>query len=214
MGQAGQGQGQAGPQGPQDPKAAPSTGSTANGGGGMRQGVTPPGGPAAEPYKPETPAPSSDEAPSSSISPDVPQPDLVLKNLKTILQDEQKTRDLLQETGMSRDELDQFVRKFEKAPEAAPAREAGELPDQQEPERKFDQNRRLSGGLPSSTVSSRSERGPNSTPQDAAGGNTEGLRTVVPPELSSRFQAYQSSLSGARPGAAPRSSPTTSNPQR
>ena len=162
--------------------------------------------------------PPSDEpakaAPRESVAPDLPQPDLVLKKLKDIMRDEQKTQQLIEETGMTRDELDQFVEKFDRPQDFGPSREGAEIeasPEQSDVN--LDLNRRLSGGLPSGAVSSRSQRAPGQTPQDEAGGNTQGIRTVVPPQYSSRFEAYRSSLSGSRPPA-PAAATTTNPPTR
>ena len=52
---------------------------------------------------------------------------------------------------------------------------------------------------PGSTVSSRSDRGPNAVPQDTTGGNLQGIRTVVPPQYQNRYEAFRSSISGQTP---------------
>ncbi len=104
---------------------------------------------------------------------------------------------------MSVEELNQFVDKFEKAPDLEPG-EARTLEVEPEEARQFDPNRTLDGPLPKSSVSSRSQRGPNAVPQDEAGGNTQGVRTVVPSEYAPRFRAYTKSLSeGVAPAPAP-----------
>lgn len=126
---------------------------------------------------------------------DIEQPDLVLNRIKDMLRDERKAEELSDATGMSIDELNQFVRKFEKAPDLEPGAPRTLEVDPGE-DRQFDPNRELTGPLPTSTVSSRSERGPNAVPQDEAGGNTQGIRTAVPPEYSPRFDAFRRSLSG------------------
>ena len=65
------------------------------------------------------------------------------------------------------------------------------------------------GPLPGATVSSRSQRGPGAAPQDAAaGGNVEGIRTAVPAEYRSRYEAYLNSIARTpRPAPAPPAPP-------
>jgi hypothetical protein len=124
----------------------------------------------------------------------------VLRKIHEILDDPTKAKQLEEETGMSRDELQQFVKKFEQAPKAQPG-EGGTI-DVKPGENKTLEPRKLDGQLPSATVSSRSQRGPNVVPQDAAGGLSEGLRTAVPAEYQSRYEAYRTSISGRAPRTA------------
>lgn len=168
---------------------------------GEREGVT--GETADRPAEgappPRAASPSGPANPD--IAPETPQPERVANRIKELLKDDQKAKELEQETGMSRDELDQFVRKFDRAPDR-PAGDARELPI--EPGKNESLDPRQLGPLPGATVSSRSDRGPNTVPQDAAGGNTEGVRTAVPSEWRSRYEAYRNSISRGKGASAPR----------
>src|SRR5215213_8118926 len=55
-----------------------------------------------------------------TVAPDVPQSELVLQKLEDLLRKNQVTPELEQATGMSREQMEQFVTKFKKAPKAAP----------------------------------------------------------------------------------------------
>ncbi len=110
------------------------------------------------------------------------------------MKDPAKAKQLEEETGMSRDELERFVKKFDAAPKQPAG--AGRTLDVKPGENKTLDPLKPEG-FPSATVSGRSQRGPNSVPQDAAGGLTQGLRGApVPVEYQSRYEAYRGSISG------------------
>jgi hypothetical protein len=99
---------------------------------------------------------------------------------------------------MSRDELEQFVKKFDKAPKADPGA-ARDLTANPGKDKTIDPNRTIADPLAGSTVSGRNQRGAGVAPKDAAGGNIEGARTVAPIEFRSRFEAFQNSLNHGTP---------------
>jgi len=170
-------------------------------GGGRRDGTAPQG--EAEKAEPTTPEREATRGNVPDVSPEnIRQPDLVLNQIKDMLRDPRRAEELAEASGMSTDELSQFVRKFEKAPDFEPG-EARTLEVEPGAPQQVDPDRLPAGPLPKATVSSRSQRGPNSVVQDEAGGNVQGVRTAVPPEYSSRFEAYRKGLSGGVPAAAP-----------
>ena len=146
---------------------------------------------------PEAAAPTN---PGDTVAPDKhPKPDLVLRKIQDLLKDDAKARALEKETGMSRQELEQFVKKFEKAPHGDPgaSRDLTATPGK---DKTIDPNRTIADPLAGSTVSGRNQRGAGAVPQDpTAGGNVEGARTVAPVEFRSRFEAYQNSLNHSTP---------------
>ncbi len=145
----------------------------------------------AEPLKPGSPP----ENPGDLPIPDVgkPQADLVLRKLKDILNSGQDTKPLEDATGMSRQEIEQFVKKFE-APEREPAGEGRDLQGDQH-ENKTMTPRKVGDGLRNRVISTQGQRGPGSVSQDDFNNQTQGLRSQVPPELRSGVEAYQNSLS-------------------
>jgi hypothetical protein len=156
------------------------------------------GGPEAEgePPPPEAAPPAN---PGDTVAPDRhPQPDLVLRKIQDLLKDDAKARALEKETGMSRQELEQFVKKFDKAPQRDPGA-ARDLTASPGKDKTIDPNRTIDNPLAGSTVSGRNQRGPGIVPQDASGGNVEGARSVAPVEFRSRFEAYQNSLNHSSP---------------
>jgi hypothetical protein len=156
------------------------------------------GGPEAEGEAPP-PEAAPPANPGDSVAPDRhAQPDLVLRKIQDLLKDDTKARALEKETGMSRDELEQFVKKFDKAPQADPGapRDLTATPGK---DKTLDPNRKIADSLAGSTVSGRNQRGAGVVPQDTTGGNVEGARTVAPVEFRSRFEAYQNSLNHSTP---------------
>jgi hypothetical protein len=111
-----------------------------------------------------------------------------------MLQDETKARQLEEETGMSREELSQFVRRFDQAPKQ-PAGEGREL--EVKPGRAETLEPRKVEGGPTSRISSRSERGANAVAQDTQAGNVQGIRARVPEQYLSRYEAYIRSMDRA-----------------
>ncbi|MBV8608736.1 MAG: hypothetical protein JO034_14900 [Singulisphaera sp.] len=180
-------------------------GRTPYGGGGNRPG--PPGGPAA----PDTskPSPRAESRPVNSeetIAPDIPQSDLVLRKLEDLLRSDQVTPKLEQETGMSREQMEQFVQKFKKAPKATPG-PGREIKAKPEPVRTFDPNRKLPDLNPNAKIGSRTIRDRNSFVQDQEHNNLQGPLFEAPSELRSKFDAYRSSLSRSKVATPTRSAP-------
>jgi len=178
---------------PTDRRNPEGGGQNPNGGGGDR-----PGGDAGEkPTDTSKPSPRAESPPSNAgetVAPDVPQTELVLRKLEDLIKNNQVTPELEKETGMSRDEMDQFVKKFRKKP-MAPAREGREIKVKPEEQKATPPKPNLSELTKGARVSSRTIRERGSMPEDQIRDNVEGGRSSVPPEIRSRYEAYKSSLS-------------------
>jgi len=149
--------------------------------------------------KAETP-PRSETPPANAaetVAPDMPQTDLVLNKLEDLLKRNQVTPELEQATGMSRDEMEQFVKKLKNVPKgpAGPGREIKVKPGA---EQKFDPNRTLPELNPNARLGTRTDRTRGSVAQDQIRDNVQGARFEVPSELRSGFEAFKSSLSRSK----------------
>jgi hypothetical protein len=124
-----------------------------------------------------------------------------------MLKNDQVPPELLKDMNMSsKEELEQFVKKFEKAPKAEPGagREIEAKPGKPQA---VDPNRKLPELNPSARVNMSTLRQGRALGDDTVRGNIEGARFVPPPEIRSRFEAYRKSLSrpasSGRRGAPP-----------
>jgi len=132
-----------------------------------------------------------------TVAPDREQSNLVLRKLEDLLKNNQVTPKLEQETGMSREQMEQFVRKFKGAPKAEPGKgreiqiKPGESP-------KYSPNRTLPGLNAGSRVTSKTVRDRDGVVEDQIRDNVEGARFQVPPELRPGYEAYMSSLSRSK----------------
>jgi hypothetical protein len=136
----------------------------------------------------------------------MPQSELVLRKLDDLLKNDKVTPEMEQQTGMSRGEMEQFVKKFQKPKDAAagPGRELTVKPGQAQPGVAGSNVPALD---PKTSFNRRSTVSTKGLPQDAVQGNVQGARSQAPLELRSRVQAYRNSLSRptapARATAAP-----------
>ncbi len=134
-----------------------------------------------------------------------------MNRLKQMVEKNEITKDIEQATGLSREEIDQFVRKYEAPTEDRRARqpqESGEIvtgPGGEDRERRVT----LPGETPDGKVLSRSGRGSGMVKDDEMRGNLEGARSRVPAALRARVEAYQRALSRTpASGGAPANSGT------
>jgi hypothetical protein len=171
--------------------------------GGHAEGVPP------DPSRP-TPTPESgpSENPGDSIAPDQPQSNLVLRKLHDLLKDDLTARQLEQETGLSRAQMEQFAKKFEKAPQA-PAGEGRDIAVSPGQDQTLDPSRTIPDPLAGQTVPGRNRRGPGLLAPDPEGGNRQGIRSIAPQEYRSQFDAYRKRISRSAPAPAP-AAPATS----
>ncbi len=146
-----------------------------------------PGTPPANPG--ELPAPDSGRV----------EPELVLRKLQDILNrgDADQVRRLEDATNMSREELQQFARKFER-PDLKAASEGQKLQGDLRRDATVAPRQGIGDRLKGSIIRGRGERGPGTTAQDTLSDQTQGLRTEAPPEIRSRMEAYQNSISRSR----------------
>ncbi|MBV8487198.1 MAG: hypothetical protein JO161_02850, partial [Planctomycetaceae bacterium] len=175
-------------------------------GGGATQG----GGWTGENAKDDTkPSPKAQEPEDPSTDDIAPlggpsQSDLVLRTVKDLLEKDAVTPDLEKETGMTREQMEQFVKKYEgvKTAPAGPGREIEVKPGQ------HDASLRPSANLPGIDVNTRystkniKERG--TMPHDDVHNMLEGIRFAPPPELRSKFENYKSKLARSRAGTSGR----------
>ena len=126
---------------------------------------------------------------------DVPQTELVLRKLKDLLREEKVSPELLEESGMSREEMEQFVKKFEGPPkgEVGPGREIEINSESSGPV--LGPNYQGPSSLSGKTVRSRADRASGSVPQDNEQGLNEGYRSMAPLEIRLRWEAFQMSIS-------------------
>jgi len=120
----------------------------------------------------------------------------LIEKVRDIIAKGQDTRELEQATGMSREQLEQFVTKFKKPPKntPGPGREIKVSPGK---DRTFRPDRQLPELNPSARVGS-TARNRNSVAQDEVRDNIEGGRFEIPLELRSGYEAFKNSVSGAK----------------
>jgi hypothetical protein len=126
-----------------------------------------------------------------------------VQNVKDALKDPAKAKQLEEDSGMTRDQIEQFVKRFEK-PKQPAAGPGGEITAEQGKDRTFDPNRSIADPIRQGVVSGRRERAAGSVAQDQISGQSQGTRVQPPAEWRTRFEAYQNTISGAaKPPAAP-----------
>jgi hypothetical protein len=140
----------------------------------------------------------------------------VLKKLRDVLDKNEVTPDLEKDMGMSRSEMEQFVKKFEKrrAEEVGQGRnieiKRGDDSTSAKP------SKGLTGIDRKTSFSTRTTRDPNAMAKDKDRGNIEGVRVQVPSELRGKYEGYINRLSRSRNAAVrptqPRTQSTPSSP--
>ncbi len=95
---------------------------------------------------------------------------------------------------MSKEELNQFVKKFEKPP-AGPSGQGRDIDVKLKPGEKLDPDAKLPELKTPVSVSSQVARDRGSIMRDTARNNTEALRSGPPPELKAGWDAYRKSMS-------------------
>jgi len=126
------------------------------------------------------------------------QSELVLRTIKDLLEQDAVTPDLENATGMTKAEMEQFVKKYERVETepAGPGRDIEVKPG------KAGEDAGPSTGLPPLPNHARTTRNitnRGSLPQDEARGNIEGLRFAPPAEFRGRVESYKNALSRSRP---------------
>jgi hypothetical protein len=160
-------------------------------------------GPGSKPGMPKedksTPLPDASgqvpQNPDGSIAPDTQGANLVIRTIQDLLKENKVTPEVEKQFDMTRGEMEQFVKKFEKGkprPAAGPGREIkvnGETA-----ERTFDPNRKAPENLPNVAVSNRNDRSGQDSRTDDLHSLSEGSQVAAPRALRSRYDAYRSSI--------------------
>ncbi len=139
------------------------------------------------------------------------QPPLVIQRLQDLLKDDKFTPDVEKKLGMSKEEAEQFVKKYEKREQPGPAGPGRTIDVKPEKEKVIDPNRKAPKLNTNPTVSNRNQRQGGTILQDTMSGLSEGGKSAPPPELSKRFEAYKKSLSNSKV-VAPSGSTPPANP--
>jgi hypothetical protein len=182
-----------------DPK--PNQGAPGKRGGGGAGGRPRSDGPATsggeEKPQPEGPGQGPAPAPGTggdTVAPDgQPQSDLVLKKLTDILNDPEAAKKLSKDTGLSREQLEQFTQSFKKPPArpAGPGRQI-EVKPGEETIAKPSANLPELGSKMSFTNKNVREKG--TMAQDDVRNNIEGVRYQVPAEWRTKVEGYRNKL--------------------
>ncbi|MDR3622568.1 MAG: hypothetical protein P4L85_24670, partial [Paludisphaera borealis] len=193
------------------------SGSTPKGGGGSEGS----GNPRPEDAKDDgTPSPTAKEPEDQSGDTVAPQnqdqSEMVLRTVKDLLAKDAVTPDIEAATGMSKSEMQQFVKKYErgKSAPAGPGREIDIKPGDSTKDATPSANLPDLGGhkFSSKNVTDRGSRG-----RDDARGMSEGIRFAAPAEFRGRVEGYKNALSRSRINAAgkaakPAAAPATPTP--
>jgi len=118
----------------------------------------------------------------------------VLRKLEDLVKNNQVTPELEKATGMSREEMEQFVQKYPKTPKG-PAGQGREIKVNPDDQKGATPRPKLSELKTSAPVRTQTVRERGAAVDDPFRDNVEGTRFVVPPEIRARYEAYKSSLS-------------------
>ncbi len=179
---------------------APSTGNVPNGQGG-RDGNDSARSKEDDKARPIPPVEAGSPATQGpSVAPDVKrdQGALALRKIQDLLKDDKFTPNVEKQLGMTRDEAEQFIKRFEKKEQPGTAGPARELKVKPGEEKVFDPTRKAPEFNSAATVSRSTNRPGSSIPQDNISGMNEGFKSTPPPEIRRQFRAYKESLSGSK----------------
>jgi hypothetical protein len=166
------------------------------GGGGAadRPGASP-SEPAKDETKPSPPARDPDNPfGGEDVAPrDQPQSDLTLRKLSDALRDDERAKELEKDTGIPREQLEQFARRFQKpkAGPVGPGREIEVKPGEQAPAKAA---ANLPGINPAQKTSTKTLRERGFMAQDKERGINEGNRRQPPPGWEGKWEGYKSKL--------------------
>ncbi len=114
-----------------------------------------------------------------------------------MLKDDKFTPNVEKQLGMTKDEAEQFVKKFEKRDQPSPAGPGREIKVKPGQDKVFDPNRKSDFNT-TATVSNRNNRQGTTIPQDNLSGLSEGGRSTPPPELRRQFEAYMKGVANSK----------------
>src|SRR5208283_1989685 len=152
-------------------------------GGGPTSGSSTAGENAKDESKPSPKAVDPDNPTGEDIAPQgQSQTEMVLRTVKDLLAKDAVTPDLEKETGMTREQMEQFVKKYEagKSAPAGPGREIEVKPGEQGATDKPSAN--LPGIDRQNRFSTKNLKDRGATSKDDVRNNLEGLRFTPPPE--------------------------------
>src|SRR5262249_40036419 len=131
------------------------------------------------------------------------------RKVRELLKDEKSAKQLEQDTGMSRSDLEQFVDRFEKKARG-PGREAGKFEGGEDEDPGISGDPRLPGMTKGSSYGQRVQRGGTTGPKDTSADNIQGARSVAPARVKPRYDAYLKGLakSSSSPSSGPAPAPT------
>jgi hypothetical protein len=129
----------------------------------------------------------------------IPQSEFTYRNVQDLLKDPDAAKRLSEETGMSPDQIEQFVQRYnkDKMPKGA-ARPGEDIQVKPGASRPVAPDSTLPGLDPRTHFSTKSLRDAGAVVQDDARNNFETTRFMVPPEIRSGFEAYKSASSRSR----------------
>jgi hypothetical protein len=153
--------------------------------------------PGAEGESSKAPLRSGGRSSSETVAPDVAQVVLVLRTLEDLLRSNQVGPALERGSGMSREQMEQFVTRFKRLRRAAPG--PGRTVEVEPGYERAFNDEPTSNALDWGTFGNLATRSPASVVDDEHRGIVEGIRFVVPFELRSRFEAYKSTISDSIP---------------
>ena len=128
-----------------------------------------------------------------------------------MLRENKVTPEVEKKLDMTRAEMEQFVKKYERGkarPAARPGREIKVDPNAKG--RTVGPDYRAPESLPNVTVSERSSRTGTGNPTDTVSGLSEGAEAAAPRAYQSKYNAYKTSVGRASTTSAPRPSTTPS----
>jgi hypothetical protein len=138
---------------------------------------------------------------------DQPQSDLFLRKLDEALNNDTKAKELEKETGMSREQLEQFTEKYKKV-KSAPAGPGRDIDVKAGDQIAARPSPNLPGLGASTRFTTKNLRNRGSAPQDQVRENIEGVRFKPPAELGAKWDGYRTKLAKV---AAPKRAPAPSN---
>jgi hypothetical protein len=187
-----------GPEGQGNPGRG--VGRPSGGGGGPTPSETAGNPPSPDESKPSTPAASRELNADETVAPkNIPQSEFTLRKVQELLKDKDAASKLEQDTGMSREEMEQFVQKMQRdrVPKSAD-RQGQEIQVKPGTNSPAASNPTLPGLDPRTNFSTKTLRDRGAVVQDQVRDNAEDVRLIAPREIRSGFEAYKSTLSRSR----------------
>ena len=148
---------------------------------------------APSPRAAETPADARDTVAPKNI----PQSELVINKLEDLLRKNQITPQLEKDMGMNRDQIEQFVEKYRKAPKRDP-RAGGEIQAKPGENKTLAPNPDLPGIDRGSSFNTRNMRDRGAVARDQVRDNIQDSRVAPPRDLLPRFEGYMNTLSRSK----------------